>query len=145
MLFRSVNIQPLRERKEMIPDLTTEFLKKFNKKYSKDAIIQEEAIYLLTEYKWPGNIRELENLIERMVVINNDDIIKYNSIASSLELESNSEIESDSRTLKNIVESLEKDVITKSIKKHGSVNKAAAALGLSQPALWKKCKKLNIE
>lgn len=140
-----VNIQPLRERKEMIPDLTTEFLKKFNKKYSKDAIIQEEAIYLLTEYKWPGNIRELENLIERMVVINNDDIIKYNSIASSLELESNSEIESDSRTLRNIVESLEKDVITKSIKKHGSVNKAAAALGLSQPALWKKCKKLNIE
>ena len=140
-----VNIKPLRERKEMIPDLTTEFLKKFNKKYSKDAIIQEEAIYLLTEYKWPGNIRELENLIERMVVINNDDIIKYNSIASSLELESNSEIESDSRTLRNIVESLEKDVITKSIKKYGSVNKAAAALGLSQPALWKKCKKLNIE
>ncbi len=140
-----INIKPLRERKEMIPDLTTEFLNKFNKKYGKDAIIQNEAIYLLTEYEWPGNIRELENLIERMVVINNDGIIKYNSIASSLELEDNSEIELDSRTLKNIVESLEKDVITKSIKKHGSVNKAAAALGLSQPALWKKCKKLNIE
>lgn len=140
-----INIKPLRERKEMVPSLTAEFLNKFNKKYGKDAIIQEEAIYLLTEYKWPGNIRELENLIERMVVINNDGIIKYNSIASILELESSVDNESDTRTLKDIVEGLEKDIITKSIKKHGSVNKAAGALGLSQPALWKKCKKLNIE
>lgn len=138
-------IKPLRERIEMIPDLTKEFLNNYNKKYGKDAIIQEEAIHLLREYKWPGNIRELENLIERMVVINNDGIIKYNSIASILEMEGNEDSESDTRTLKDIVGRLEKDVITKSIKKYGSVNKAASALGLSQPALWKKCKKLNIE
>ena len=140
-----ISIKPLRERKEMIPDLTKEFLDNFNKKYGKDAIIQEEAIYLLTEYKWPGNIRELENLIERMVVINNDGIIKYNSIASILELESIEDSEYDTRTLKDIVERLERDVITRTIKKYGSVNKSAAVLGLSQPALWKKCKKLNIE
>jgi PAS domain S-box-containing protein len=140
-----ISIKPLRERKEMIPDLTKEFLDKYNKKYGKDAIIQEEAIYLLTEYKWPGNIRELENLIERMVVINNDGIIKYNSIASILELESIEDSEYDTRTLKDIVERLERDVITRTIKKYGSVNKSAAVLGLSQPALWKKCKKLNIE
>ena len=138
-------VKPLRERKEMIPKLTKVFLDNYNKKYGKDAIIQDEAIYLLTEYKWPGNIRELENLIERMVVINNDGVIKYNSIASILELENSQDSESDARTLKDIVERLEKDIITKSIKKHGSVNKAAAALGLSQPALWKKCKKLNID
>lgn len=45
----------------------------------------------------------------------------------------------------NLVHSLEKDIITMSIKKYGSVNKAAAMLGLSQPALWKKCRALNIE
>jgi len=57
----------------------------------------------------------------------------------------NEDIESDTRTLKDIVKRLEKDIIIRSIKKYGSVNKAASALGLSQPALWKKCKKLNIE
>ena len=139
-----IEIKPLRERKEIIPDLMIEFLNKFNKKYGKDAIIQKEALDLLIEYKWPGNIRELENLIERMVVINKDGIIKYNSIASTLELECDNEIESDNRTLKDIVQNLEKDIITRSIKRYGSVNKAAAALGLSQPALWKKCKKLKI-
>lgn len=138
-------IKPLRERKEMIPDLIKEFLDRYNKKYGKDAIIQKEAIYLLTEYKWPGNIRELENLIERMVVINIDGIIKYNSIASILEPEGSKDSESDSGTLKDMVERLEKDAIIKTIKKYGSVNKAAAILGLSQPALWKKCKKLNIQ
>jgi transcriptional regulator with PAS, ATPase and Fis domain len=61
-----------------------------------------------------------------------------------LELECDNEIESDNRTLKDIVQNLEKDIIIRSIKKYGSVNKAAAALGLSQPALWKKCKKLKI-
>lgn len=132
-------VKPLRERKEMIPDLTMGFLNKYNKKYNKNAVVQEEVMKLLTEYKWPGNIRELENLIERMVVINNDGIIKYSSIASILESEINQDDCSDTRTLKDMVERLEKDVIKKSIKKYGSVNKAASYLGLSQPALWKKC------
>lgn len=140
-----INVKPLRERKEIIPDLAVDFLNKFNKKYGKDAIIQKEALNLLIQYKWPGNIRELENLIERMVVINTDGIIKYNSISSILESENDwKDIESDDRTLKDIVQGLEKDIITKSIKRYGSVNKAASVLGLSQPALWKKCKTLNI-
>lgn len=140
-----INIKPLRERKGIIPDLTIEFLSKFNKKYGKDATLQKGVMNLLMKYKWPGNIRELENLIERMVVINDDGIIKYNSIASILELESDNDNELDNRTLKDIVQGLEKDIITKSLKKYGSVNKAASVLGLSQPALWKKCKKLNID
>lgn len=140
-----INLKPLRERKEIIPDLTMEFLNKFNKKYGKDVIIQKEALNLLLEYNWPGNIRELENLIERMVVINTDGIIKYNNIASILELEDSIQnLESENRTLKSIVQDLERDIITKTVKKYGSVNKAAEILGLSQPALWKKCKKLNI-
>lgn len=140
-----INVKPLRERKGIIRDLTVGFLNKFNKKYGKDAIIQAEVMDLLIKYKWPGNIRELENLIERMVVINTDGIIKYKSIASILEVENGlGKIETDNKSLKDIVQKLEKDLIIEAIRKHGSVNKAAAVLGLSQPALWKKCKTLNI-
>lgn len=141
-----INLKPLRERIEMIPDLVTEFLNKFNKKYGKNTIIQNEAINLLKNYKWPGNIRELENLIERMVVINTDGIIKYSSIEFILDIENYTPQETaENKSLKDLVHILEKDIITMTIKKYGSVNKAAAVLGLSQPALWKKCRVLNIE
>lgn len=141
-----INIKPLRERKEMIPDLIREFLGKFNKKYGKEVILQNIAMDLLINYKWPGNIRELENLIERMVVINSDGIIKYSNLESILDIENYSSYdEPGNRKLKDLVQELERDVITLSIKKYGSVNKTAAILGLSQPALWKKCKVLNIE
>ena len=65
-----IDIEPLRKRKEDIPELIFEFLNIFNKKYNKNTKIDKEAIELLVKYKWPRNIRELENFLERMVVIN---------------------------------------------------------------------------
>jgi len=143
-----IEIKPLRERKEDISYLTNEYLNQYNKKYGKKAKIEKEAMKILEMYKWPGNIRELINLIERLVVINKDGIIKYNSILSILDMENVnlSLLMGDNNfTLKVAVQSLEKEMIMNSIKKCGSVNKAAAQLGLSQPALWKKCKVLNID
>ena len=140
-------IKPLRERKEIIPPLTQEFINKYNKKYGKNTWIQEESIKLLLEYPWPGNIRELENLIERMVVINTDGILKYTSLATilALDIHKSEEDSKEPASLKEAVENLEKKMIVEAVQKYGSVNKAAVALGLSQPALWKKCKKLDIQ
>lgn len=143
-----IEIKPLRERKEDISHLTNEYLNQYNKKYGKKAKLEKEAMKILEMYKWPGNIRELINLIERLVVINKDGIIKYNSILSILDMENVnlSLLMGDNNfTLKVAVQSLEKEMIMNSIKKCGSVNKAAGQLGLSQPALWKKCKVLNID
>jgi PAS domain S-box-containing protein len=142
-----LELKPLRERKEAISKLSEEFLNKFNKRYGKETIFQKEAIKLLEMYKWPGNIRELENLIERMVVINKDGIIKYSSIASILgtEIFDSSEYTGENELmLKEAVKNLEKGIITMALKRYGSVNKAAPRLGLSQPALSKKCKALRI-
>ncbi|MBP1927252.1 PAS domain S-box-containing protein [Sedimentibacter acidaminivorans] len=143
-----IELKPLRERKEDIYYLTNEYLNKYNKKYGKKTKLEKEAMKILEMYKWPGNIRELKNLIERMVVINKDGLIKYNNILSILDMESVSfaTMMSDSNyNLKASVKKLEKDMIVNSIKKCGSVNKAAKQLGLSQPALWKKCKVLDID
>lgn len=142
-----IELKPLRERREDISQLTHEFLNNYNKKYGKNAKIEKEAMKILEMYKWPGNIRELNNLIERMVVINKDGIIKYNSILSILDMENvnfTTLMSDNNFTLKTAVQGLEKEMIKGAIKKCGSVNKAAAQLGISQPALWKKCKVLNI-
>lgn len=143
-----IELKPLRERKEVIRSLTLEFLAKFNKMYGKNTVIQEEAFTLLENYNWPGNIRELENLIERMVVINMDGIIKYSNIESSLNIENLggiSKMPHMDLPLKEAVGNLEREIIIQSIKKYGSINKAAERLGLSQPALSKKCKSLKID
>lgn len=145
-----IKLKPLRERKEEIQSLSNEFLSKYNKKYNKSTELEEDAMELLEMYKWPGNIRELENLIERLVVINKDGLIRSDSLASLLDIEK-SDIKQyiaknkDGKTsLKEAVRSLEREIIEDVIKECGSVNKAAAFLGLSQPALWKKCRVLNI-
>lgn len=141
-------LKPLRERIEEVLYLAKGFLEKYNKKYGKNVIIENNAIKLLEIYQWPGNIRELENLIERMVVINTDGIIKHNLLASSLNLENTDYMkyaEDNKLTLKSAVNQLEKEIIINYIQKYGSVNKAAFELGLSQPALWKKCKNLGIK
>ena len=70
------HIPPLRERKEDIPFLTKHFLNKFNISFNKKIPgFSEKAIEALNRYHWPGNIRELENLIERIVVLSHGDIL----------------------------------------------------------------------
>ena len=63
-----IELRPLRERKEDIPLLVQKFCEVFQKKYSKSVTISQEGVSLLMEYHWPGNIRELENLMERLGV-----------------------------------------------------------------------------
>lgn len=75
-----IELKPLRERKEDIPYLASQFCGAFNQKYGKDAVISPGAMELLIEYGWPGNIRELENLIERLVVTNTSGAISRSHV-----------------------------------------------------------------
>ena len=70
-----IKVPPLRNRSEDMISLCNTFLEKFNKKYSAEKQISTSAIKALMKHSWPGNIRELENLIERAVVISDSDII----------------------------------------------------------------------
>ena len=64
-----IQVPPLRERREEIPTLVTYFLHKFNAQYGRQKTLSPETIALLTEHPWSGNVRELENIIRRMVVL----------------------------------------------------------------------------
>jgi two-component system response regulator AtoC len=67
-----VVVPPLRERREAIPHLVDLFLKRFNGEYGRQVRLSAETLRLLTEHTWPGNIRELENAVRRLVVVGNE-------------------------------------------------------------------------
>jgi formate hydrogenlyase transcriptional activator len=71
-----IQLPPLRERPEDIPDLVTHFVEKFGRRMSREIEhIPSETMSALTSYPWPGNIRELQNLIERAVILSNDGVL----------------------------------------------------------------------
>lgn len=138
---------PLRERREDISILTSHFLKKFNRQYNKNKSFEKAAIEALEHYNWPGNVRELQNIIERLVVIDDETIIKKSNIINTLgeDMFYIDIIDNNSITLKDAVNSLEKSIIEKALKKYGSTYKAAEVLGIKQSTVVKKAKALGIK
>ncbi|MBN2041957.1 MAG: sigma 54-interacting transcriptional regulator [Spirochaetes bacterium] len=141
-----VRIPPLRERKDDIPILAYSFLEKFNRKYRKEKIFDNPAIEALEDYEWPGNVRELENVMERLLVIDNDKYITGKKISAIIGKKKSNENTADySVTLKEVVDNLEKEMIETALIKHGSTYKAARALGLTQPTVFRKAKAFGIK
>lgn len=139
-----LNLKPLRERKEDIKELVFEFLNYYEKKYNKNVYIDDSVIGIIEKYEWPGNIRELENFIERLVVVNFSKIVEAEDIDRILFNEKDifSEEEYD---LKEIVARVEKKVIEKALKKFGSTRQASLYLKIDQSTIVKKCKKLGVK
>ncbi len=145
----SIFIPPLRERKEDIPPLIDYFLKKYSQLNQKKVTnLSQEARMLLLRYSYPGNVRELENMIERAVVLCRGEIITTQDLPFHLQDEK-SEKEWESlgkpKTLPESLEELEKDLILKALRDHQGVQtKAAESLGISERVLRYKIKKYGI-
>lgn len=144
----SINLPPLRDRKEDIPLLVEHFIDKLNSKLNKDILgIESEALLPLQEYSWPGNIRELENIIERSMNLCDEDYIAIKDLPSYLQNIkpiSNKSFEVDEENILPF-EEYEKQIITMAMKKYKSFNKAGKALGLTHRTISLKCKKYNID
>ncbi len=142
-----LKIPPLRERPEDIIALTGYFLKKFSSKYGKKVEMTPEALQILLTYSFPGNVRELENLIHRLV-ITSDGTIKPEDLKDLTDLKSQSseEITLDfSEPLPQKVARLEKMMIEEALKRTGYVQtKAAKLLGIDEKSLRYKRRKYGI-
>ncbi len=153
----SINIPPLRIRKEDLPMLVDHFMKNFSEENDK-AIkgISESAMNILTGHSWPGNIRELENIIERAVILDIDGVIDYEDLPEILATVSgandtmmiprmvNNTI-NNVKSLKDAMEEPEKVYILQVLEEAGwNKNKAARKLGLNRTTLYNKLKKYNI-
>jgi len=138
-----IYLPPLRERKEDIPDLVLHFLKKNHQSGDK---IDPHTMRALMNYHWPGNIRELENIIERMIIMSGDDPITVEFLPPQFQGVTQS---SDSLSIEIpeaglCIDEVEKELINKALKKTGG-NKSHAAklLGITRRKLYSMIERLN--
>ena len=141
-----INIPPLRERKDDIVLLVEHFLNKIAiKNNHPPKKINTEGMKLLLNYSWRGNIRELENLIERLSVISPAQEIQTPLIASHLGTSASGSKNYDNLALDEAVYSFEKNLIMDAMKKSDGVkNRAAKLLGVSTSALYYKLEKFGL-
>jgi len=144
----NVKVPPLRERPEDISTLISHFISLYARKNDRQISgITWEAIHILEDYLWPGNIRELAGEVERLVLYADDDgYIQPRDISSRIRPDGVSNETTDEK-LDNLLESYERRVITETLKRHDcNVAKASEALGLgSRQTLYKKLKRLAID
>ena len=143
-----IYIPPLRERKEDIIPLAIHFLEKFNSKYKANKRFEPEVLRAFEQYSWPGNVREMENVIERLVIIIDDEIIGVNHLPLMYNNEEMQGINIEvlnPMPLQEASEILEKKLILKALQLFGSTRKAAKALGVSHPTVIRKAQKYKIK
>ncbi|HHT9136890.1 MAG TPA: sigma-54-dependent transcriptional regulator [Candidatus Wunengus sp. YC60] len=147
-----IHIPPLRERREDIPLLVEYFLEKILEKFKKGKkVFSEEAMYAFMNYEWPGNIRELQNIIERAVALSKSEIINVDELPLPVEeftaLSRN--LADDEKKKSFIVTTLaeqEKNAIIDALNKYGgNQTKVSQVLGISTTTLWRKIKKYRIK
>ncbi len=148
-----IGIPPLRERVEDMPLLIEHFLNHFNRSKKKSIKgFTPEAMNLLLIYRWPGNIRELENLIERLVILKGEGIITLEDIPNKLMAPRGRDgvaylvIPENGINLKDAVEEFENNLIVQALQKaQGVKNRAAQLLSLNRTTLVEKLKKKKID
>lgn len=140
-----ITIPALRERKKELIPLINHYLKLFNQKYDYEKTLSIEALDSLIDYDWPGNIRQLMNIIERMVVTTMTDEISNRDLPEEIKSTPlHSPVHQDLVPLKTAVEQVERDLIKRALKKYRTTRKAAEALEVSQGTIVQKMKKWNL-
>ncbi|MBE5105810.1 sigma 54-interacting transcriptional regulator [Bacillus thuringiensis] len=127
-----IKLPPLRERREDTISLTYYFLNKFNKKYQSNRIVSQDVLDIISSYLWPGNVRQLENVIERLVVTS-DSVIQLSDLPEMiLQAVETKAIYSRPAALDEAIRELEEQMVVNSYEKFKSTRKVAADLSISQ-------------
>jgi len=136
-------LPPLREHPEDIQPLTEAFLEQFNQQFGYRKWIHPEVVRKLKDYDWPGNARELQNLIERLVVTTREDQISIESLHRCFPLKDS--IKGEKRScLKAMLENEERRMLEETWRIARSTRKVSALLGISQSTVVKKLNKYGI-
>jgi DNA-binding NtrC family response regulator len=157
-LYYRINVLPillpaLRERKSDIPLLVNHFIDKFNRKLGRHVrCLNPEVERFFAEYDWPGNIREMENLLERLILLANDDTIRYGQLPTDILTLLPTELirpEATGGSIKEIIkgqtEAVESHIIARVLEQCGkNVTRAADRLGISRKGLQLKMIKYGL-
>ena len=156
-----IRIPSLRERPDDIPALVENFLQKYGKKFNRRRTMDDAAMEYLKQQEWPGNIRELENMVQRLIISAKGDSVTLMDVmrdshgelfagtsgipaAGENAAEGGKEECPQELDLQKAVDQYEKGLIKYACEKYGSTRKAAKALGISQTQIVRKKKKYQI-
>jgi transcriptional regulator with PAS, ATPase and Fis domain len=146
-------IPPLRERRQDIPLLIDHFITTFYQRYDIYKKFPQEIVDILMEYNWPGNIRELKNIVERLAVISPNDLVTKEYIPPYI-LEASYKsaaknyvpVSSSKGSLNNILEEVEAKIIIDTLEScNYNKSQAADLLGIPRMTLYRKLKRMNLE
>jgi TyrR family helix-turn-helix protein len=158
-LYYRLNVFPIRvpnlaERKPEIPALVRHFIETYNEKFFIEKEIENDAVEYLQNCDWPGNIRELENAIQRILIGSKSERVTLLDVMKALksDLFENLSLDADENqfldkkiiSLDDVVDSFEKNIIKYACEKYGSTRKAAKGIGISQTQFIRKKKKYEL-
>ena len=135
-----IQIPSLRERKDDIIPLIDFFTERNNRKYGLHKEFHPRALEALVNYSWPGNIRELSNIVERASMTCEGDVIPKDLLPQEVLREQTKGVR-EVNNLNKAVEEFEGDLIRQAYKKYGSSIEVGKALGISQPTAYRKIQK----
>ncbi|MBD1378938.1 sigma-54 interaction domain-containing protein [Metabacillus arenae] len=149
----SLNIPPLRERQEDVFVLLIHFLKMFNRKHNMNRSFSSSTIDLLLSYQWPGNIRELKNAVEQLIVISDTDIVDDSMVPTNIR-NARTEVQDikaefipsavPELTLKEMTGQYEKKVLAYFLENYRPMKRCADALGIDYTTLARKKKRYKL-
>jgi transcriptional regulator with PAS, ATPase and Fis domain len=143
-----LNVPPLRERKEDIPLIAEHFVHILKKDFCTNVTkISSEVLRIFENYDWPGNVREISNIIERILYSMDgiEDTIRVENLPILFRSLHGKRPEANLTTLRNVAENSEKEALIQAIRvANNNKNKAAKILGIHRTALYKKMKKFNL-
>ena len=142
----NIHLPPLRERIDDISLLVEYFLKKFRRQFKKNIrFLSSSVLRIFEKYEWPGNIRELENVIEHAFVVCNTDTIRMDSLPEKIWLDKSFKPKNSILNTNLSIQDAERSVIENTlIKYQGHRGKAAEELNMDRSTLWRKMKKYNL-
>lgn len=136
-----LRIPPLRERKEELVKYSKYFVEEYAKNHNEDIILTEEAINLILDYPWPGNIRQLQNVLEIAMINSKDGLIEIENIMWGLDEEHIMVVE---ESLTDYMDRIERDVIIRKLREHKTIRGTARKLNVTHTLLINRIKKYNI-
>ncbi|HSB06788.1 MAG TPA: sigma 54-interacting transcriptional regulator, partial [Thermodesulfobacteriota bacterium] len=139
----NIKLPPLRERREDIPFLTQYFIEKYNEKYRmKVRGISQRAMNVLIEYQWKGNVRELENTVESIMVINSPEVIDLSHLPQEIR-DFEESLEIIPIRIGTSLEEVEREILLQTLRAtKGNKRKAAHLLGINVRTIHRKIEEL---
>lgn len=133
-----ITIPPLRERKEDIITLLKYYLQQFNHIHGQGHWFDEEALRILEHYAWPGNVREVSHIMEKLVVLSKEEAIHISDLPKDLfQLTSEKKTLDIHRRLDDVLEEVEREMVIAAFEKYKTSVKVAKVLGISQPKAYR--------